>query len=52
MVVVVVRADEFGDLVVDAVAAAISSTARWMLWPIVGGASSSTTPSDVVRNAD
>src|SRR6266704_2544152 len=25
-------------------AAAISSTARWMLWPIVGGASSSTTP--------
>jgi hypothetical protein len=33
-------------------AEAISSTARWMLLPIVGGASSSTTPSDVVRNAD
>jgi hypothetical protein len=31
---------------------AISSTARWMLFPIVGGASSSTTPSDVVRKAD
>jgi hypothetical protein len=27
------------------------STARWMLLPIVGGASSTTTPSDVVRNA-
>jgi hypothetical protein len=31
---------------------ATSSTARLMLLPIVGGASSSTTPSDVVRNAD
>jgi hypothetical protein len=31
---------------------AISSTARWMLLPIVGGASSRTTPSEVVRNAD
>jgi hypothetical protein len=31
-------------------AAAISSIARWMLLPIVGGASRTTTPSDVVRN--
>jgi hypothetical protein len=33
-------------------AAAISSIARRMLWPIVGGASSTRTPSDVVKNAD
>jgi hypothetical protein len=39
-------------LLLTPLAAAISSTARWMLLPIVGGASSSTTPSDVVRNAD
>ena len=52
MVVVVVRVDELGDRVVDAVAPAISSTARKRLWPIVGGASSTMTPSDVVRNAD
>jgi hypothetical protein len=39
-------------LLLTPLAAAISSTARWMLWPMVGGASSRTTPSDVVRNAD
>jgi hypothetical protein len=39
-------------LLLTPLAEAISSTARRMLWPIVGGASSSTTPSDVVRNAD
>jgi hypothetical protein len=33
-------------------AEAISSTARWRLLLVVGGASSSMTPSDVVRNAD
>jgi len=39
-------------LLLTPLAEAISSTARWMLLPIVGGASSRTTPSDVVRNAD
>gem|GEM_PF-3911390 len=33
-------------------AAAISFTARCRLWPMEGGASNSTTPSGVVRNAD
>jgi hypothetical protein len=33
-------------------AAAISSTARRRLWPMLGGASNSTTPSRVTRNAD
>jgi hypothetical protein len=39
-------------LLLTPLAAAISSIARWMLLPSVGGASSTTTPSEVVRNAD
>jgi len=30
----------------------VSSTARWILLPIVGGPSSRTTPTESVRNAD
>jgi hypothetical protein len=41
----------YSTLLLTPFAAAISSIARWMLFPIVGGASSRTTPSDVVRNA-
>jgi hypothetical protein len=49
---VVVRVDEWVILLLTPFAEAISSTARWMLWPMVGGASRRTTPSEVVRNAD
>jgi hypothetical protein len=49
---VVMGVDEVGDRLLTPLAAAISSTARWRLWPMVGGASSRTTPSRVVRKAD
>jgi hypothetical protein len=41
----------YSTLLLTPFAAAISSMALWMLFPSVGGASSTTTPSDVVRNA-
>jgi hypothetical protein len=41
----------YSTLLLTPFAEAISSIARWMLLPRVGGASSTTTPSDVVRNA-
>src|SRR6476659_161381 len=40
----------YSTLLLTPFAAAISSIARWMLFPIVGGASSTTTPSAVVEH--
>ena len=51
MVSVMVGVDQEVTLLLTPFGPATSSIARWMLCPMLGGASNRTTPSFVVRNA-